>query len=116
MIAACSFAQISGVSALPDGRLLASAKASSAFSTLSPNIPSISPGEKCARSSSTWSFTASGLSFSSGGSLPVKLAALIVSALKALDGLSESLARAAPCASSDSPTATMRLRIASLSG
>src|SRR3954471_18992191 len=79
----CSFDQTSGVKVdLLGDRPLASAKAPSALVTLSPILPSISPGEKCARSSRTWSLTASGVMRSVAGCLPVKLAALMLSGFR----------------------------------
>jgi hypothetical protein len=75
-----SAAQV-GASSLPEaGRPLRSWKPARARRTFEPKAPSISPGEKCARSSSTWAR-------STAGPLPdsttVSVAALTVSGVSA---------------------------------
>src|ERR1700754_4674766 len=58
----------------------ASAKARKALSAFSPSLPSISPGEKPARSSRTCVFTTAGSILSLGGALPFHSALLIAAA------------------------------------
>src|SRR5580704_16796450 len=61
-----SFCQSSSVRVPVNGNCCDSAKARSAFFAFSPNLPSISPGEKCARSSSTCRRMPSGVTASAG--------------------------------------------------
>src|SRR5262249_20785928 len=61
-------------------RPFASAKARKALSAFSPSLPSISPGEKPARSRRTCTFTTAGSILSFGGGLPFHSALLIVAA------------------------------------
>src|SRR5437870_9561691 len=72
--------QTSEVSGLLMARPLASANAFKAFWAFSPSLPSISPGEKLARSRSTCAFTTAGLILSSAGVLPVNSALLTAAA------------------------------------
>src|SRR6266478_1555420 len=75
-----SAVQISGVSALSEGKPLASAKALRAFCAFSPSLPSISPGENWARSSRTWAFTTAGSALSSAAGFERSSALLMAAA------------------------------------
>src|SRR5215813_3030211 len=76
-LVAISAFQISAVGVRPSkARLLASAKARKALTAFSPSLPSISPGEKPARSNRTCSRTIAGSSLSLGGALPFQSAVL----------------------------------------
>src|SRR4029453_10843507 len=69
--------QIAGVGVRPSkAKPFASAKPGRALTAFSPSLPSISPGEKPARSSRTCSRTIAGSSLSLGGALPFQSAVL----------------------------------------
>src|SRR5438132_13335604 len=95
---AISAFQISDVGVRPSKpKPLASANARKALMAFSPSLPSISPGEKPARSRRTCVFTIAGWTLSLGGGLPGQSALLIAAASSpAKAGLMRQASRANP--------------------